>query len=167
MSSSGPVTLPAAETRAGCAEDPGWTAEAVLGSDGAPGTTSILIADDTAVLRSILRTTLEHVDGWEVVGEARDGLEVLATALRLEPQVVVLDNEMPRRSGLAALPALRAACPDAVIVLWSGDEGAQSLAVRAGADAFVLKEPSLDGLCSTLTGLLAAHGTAAVRTATG
>src|SRR5271168_1182332 len=60
----------------------------------------ILLVDDHPVVRQGLRTLLEGRPGWEVVGEASDGIEALDKVESLQPDVVVLDITMPRMNGL-------------------------------------------------------------------
>ena len=62
----------------------------------------ILLVDDHPVVRQGLRTLLEGRSGWEVVGEASDGIEALDKIENLQPDVVVLDVTMPRMNGLEA-----------------------------------------------------------------
>ena len=62
----------------------------------------ILLVDDHPIVRQGLRTLLEGRSGWEVVGEAADGLEALDKIESLQPDVVVLDVTMPRMNGLEA-----------------------------------------------------------------
>jgi len=62
----------------------------------------ILLVDDHPIVRQGLRTLLEGRPGWEVVGEASDGLEALEKVERLQPDVVVIDITMPRMNGLEA-----------------------------------------------------------------
>lgn len=62
----------------------------------------ILLVDDHPIVRQGLRTLLEARPGWEVVGEASDGIEALEKVDSLHPDVVVLDVTMPRMNGLEA-----------------------------------------------------------------
>lgn len=62
----------------------------------------ILLVDDHPIVRQGLRTLLEARPGWEVVGEASDGVEALEKVEKLQPDVVVLDVTMPRMNGLEA-----------------------------------------------------------------
>jgi two-component system, NarL family, response regulator LiaR len=101
----------------------------------------ILIVDDHAVVREGLRAFLDLQDGFEVVGEAGDGDEAIATAERLRPDIVLMDLVMPRRDGVAAMRVLRDRVPGArVIVLTSFlDEDKLLPALRAGAAGYLLK----------------------------
>ena len=106
----------------------------------------VLVVDDHAVVRQGLRTFLSLQDGIEVVGEAGDGREAIAAALRLRPDVVLMDLVMPRVDGVQAMRELRDHVPGArVIVLTSFLEDDRLLpAIRAGAAGYLLKnvEPS-------------------------
>ena len=62
-------------------------------------------------MRFGLKTILSNQEGWQVVGEAKSGAEALALALQLEPDVVVLDINMPGMNGLDALKAIRERLP--------------------------------------------------------
>ena len=77
----------------------------------------ILIADDHAVVRFGLKTILSREEGWQVVGEATSGAEALALALQLQPDVAVLDINMPGMSGLDALKAIRERLPATRVVI--------------------------------------------------
>jgi DNA-binding NarL/FixJ family response regulator len=100
----------------------------------------VLVVDDHAVVREGLRTFLRLQEGIEVVGEAGDGIEAVAEAARLAPDVVLMDLEMPRLDGVEAMQRIRAARTDTrVIVLTSfGDDDKLLPAVRAGAAGYLL-----------------------------
>jgi len=102
----------------------------------------VLVVDDHPIVRQGLCTYLSSRPGLAVVGEASDGDEVVAEALRLSPDVVLLDLVMPRAGGIDAIRRLRAAPePPRVIVLtsFSGDDRVVD-AVRAGAAGYLLKD---------------------------
>ena len=80
----------------------------------------ILIADDYEPTRVLLRTLIEH-EGMQVVGEAEDGSEAVALALRHEPDVVLLDVNMPRLDGLDAAELIRASRPRIRLLLHSSE----------------------------------------------
>jgi NarL family two-component system response regulator LiaR len=101
----------------------------------------VLVVDDHAVVREGLRAFLDLQDGIEVAGEAADGAEAIEAAVRLEPDVVLMDLVMPRVDGLAAMRALRERVPAArVIVLTSFLDDERLLpALRAGAAGYLLE----------------------------
>jgi DNA-binding NarL/FixJ family response regulator len=96
---------------------------------------SVLICDDNDAMRTLLRVGVELRPGMCVVGEAADGNEAIVEAIRLQPDVILLDLAMPVRTGLDALVDLRRLAPDAKIVVLSGfatsSVGEQALALGA------------------------------------
>jgi DNA-binding NarL/FixJ family response regulator len=84
----------------------------------------ILLCDDTAELRALLRSAFEARAGVTIVGEAGDGDTVLQAAAETRPDVVVLDLEMPGPRPPALLAALRRAAPRTAIVTFSGHDPA-------------------------------------------
>jgi two-component system, NarL family, response regulator LiaR len=103
--------------------------------------TSVLLVDDHAVVREGLRTFLDLQDGIEVVGEAADGNEAVREALRLDPDVILMDLVMPELDGVGAMRRLRDEAPRCrVIVLTSFlDEERLLPAIQAGAAGYLLK----------------------------
>jgi DNA-binding NarL/FixJ family response regulator len=101
----------------------------------------VLVVDDHAVVREGLRSFLDLQDGIDVVGDAADGVEAVALAQDLQPDVVLMDLVMPRLDGLAAMRELRELVPRArVIVLTSFLDDDRLLPVlRAGAAGYLLK----------------------------
>jgi DNA-binding NarL/FixJ family response regulator len=107
--------------------------------------TRILLADDSLAFIAEVRAHLER-DGFEVVGTANDGREALDMAMSLSPDVAVLDQSMPRMSGLEAARAIHSACPGVRLVFLTQD-GAEHLiiaAFRAGTRGFVVKRDAAD-----------------------
>jgi two-component system response regulator NreC len=101
----------------------------------------ILIADDHAVVRFGLKTILDGQKGWQVVGEAASGAEALALALQLQPDVAVLDINMPGMSGLDALKAIKERLPATRVVILTlhySMEWMQEIR-RAGGKGYVSK----------------------------
>ena len=115
----------------------------------------VLIVDDHPLTREALATLLAGND-FDVVGEASDGQEAIDVAAKLRPQLVLLDLSMPGLDGLSALPGLRAAVPDAeVIVLTaSGTEENLLAAIRAGAAGYLLKSEPPDKIVAFLRGVV-------------
>jgi diguanylate cyclase (GGDEF)-like protein len=101
----------------------------------------VLLADDTASIRTLLRFQLELDGDCVVVGEACDGAQAVAMAAELRPDIVLLDLAMPVMDGLEALPAIREVAPRAKVVVLSGFESAQMAedAFFLGADAYLEK----------------------------
>ena len=101
----------------------------------------VLVVDDHAVVREGLRAFLELQEGIEVVAEAADGREAVETAVRLSPDVVLMDLVMPRLDGVTAMRELRHSVPEArVIVLTSFlDDDKLLPALRSGAAGYLLK----------------------------
>lgn len=80
----------------------------------------IVIADDHEPTRVLMRTLIE-LEGMQVVGEAKDGSEAVALALEREPDVVLLDVNMPGLDGLGAAELIRASCPRIQLLLHTGE----------------------------------------------
>jgi NarL family two-component system response regulator LiaR len=104
----------------------------------------LLIADDHPVVREGLLGLLSFKPGFEVVGEAEDGDEAVLQARRLEPDVILMDLEMPRKNGLEAIREIIAVNPDAkILVLTSFTEDKKIFAaLDAGALGCLLKDSS-------------------------
>jgi CheY-like chemotaxis protein len=103
--------------------------------------TRVFVVDDEPPIRTLLRLVLRRDERFEFVGEAVDAEEAIARAADLRPDVVLLDLLMPGQHGREALPALRAAAPDAMILVLSSlsalDEEHETLA--AGAFGYLEK----------------------------
>ena len=101
----------------------------------APALTTVLVADDHAVVRHGVRSILNAQPDFEVRAEAADGAEAVETALATRPGLVILDVSMPRLSGLEAAAELRRRAPEIVLLMLSMHDDEQYLfeALRAGA----------------------------------
>ncbi len=101
----------------------------------------VVVADDHPVVRQGLVTLLRSLGGVEVIGEATDGLEAVALCERHQPDVVVMDLNMPGVDGIEATRRVVAANPHiGVLVLTMFDDDASLFAaLRAGARGYVLK----------------------------
>jgi DNA-binding NarL/FixJ family response regulator len=124
-------------------------------------TERILIVDDHPLTRDALAGLL-GANGFDVVGEASGGEEAIGQARSLQPDLVLLDLSMPDMDGLAALPRIRDAAPDAEVVVLtaSEDEGNLLGAIRAGAAGYLLKSEPPDRIVGFLRGI--AQGEAAL-----
>jgi DNA-binding NarL/FixJ family response regulator len=105
-------------------------------------TTRVLIVDDDDLIRAGLRAILDAEPGLEVAGEATDGAEVVPAAIKLRPDVVLMDVRMPAVDGIQATRLLleRLDAPPRVLVVttFENDEYVYE-ALRAGASGFLLK----------------------------
>ena len=103
-------------------------------------TATVLIVDDTKALHDVLAIVAERA-GLEVCAWATDGQEGIDAAREHQPDAVVLDQEMPVLDGVSALPHIRDAAPNAVVVMFSSsDDGAViSKALQGGAAAYFRK----------------------------
>jgi DNA-binding NarL/FixJ family response regulator len=101
----------------------------------------ILIVDDEPQIRNILRAIIDKHQGWEVCGEAADGLEAIQRASEVDPDLVLLDISMPNLDGLSALPRIREHCPEAAILILTLHESLEMARVSsaAGARGYIAK----------------------------
>ena len=108
----------------------------------APRRLRLLIADDQPLIRRALAMTLGVESDIDVVGQAVDGLDAIEQALRLAPDVVVMDLQMPRASGVVATREITSRLPGVgVVVLTTFDHDDLVFeAIRAGAHAYLLKD---------------------------
>jgi signal transduction histidine kinase len=123
------------------------------------GLVRVLIVDDTADIRLLLRFTLERAGGFEVVDEAGNGREAQELAATHRPDVILLDLAMPVMDGLEALPGLRRIVPEATIIVLSGftADRMTDRAISAGADGYVQKGASPKQIVERIRELAPAH----------
>jgi DNA-binding NarL/FixJ family response regulator len=116
----------------------------------------ILIVDDSPVIRKTLHQTLERQDDWEICGEAANGREGIEKALRLKPDVIVLDLAMPVMNGLDTARELTRRLPSLPLLMFTNFETARlkQEAISAGVSALVSKTESVEVLISGLRALL-------------
>jgi two-component system response regulator NreC len=108
----------------------------------------VLIAEDHQTVRDGLRVLIEREPGMQVVGEAADGLEVIAKAKELQPHVIVMDVSMPGMSGLNATRKLKQIMSDTHIIALTrhSESGYLNEMLQAGASGYVLKQSSSEEL---------------------
>jgi DNA-binding NarL/FixJ family response regulator len=115
----------------------------------------LLIADDQRLFSESLMTVLEEDERVEVVGIADNGAQAVELAVRLRPDVILMDVKMPVMDGLEATRRIRAADVDAQILILTGTEaeiGSED-ATAAGASAFLRKEQGVEELRELFIGV--------------
>lgn len=113
----------------------------------------VLIADDNPQVRQELRTLLPLAGDVEIVGEAADGQEALRLAQALQPEVVLMDLEMPVLDGYEATRQIKASSPSCRVVALTvhGYEAARQKASRSGVDVFLVKGGSVENLIQAIS----------------
>lgn len=119
--------------------------------------TSLLIADDDELVRDALSARLAAA--FDVVGVARDAAEAVALARELDPDVALLDVQMPAGGGLRATTEIARECPRTAIVILSADEEHHAVVelLNAGATSYLRKDQPSDEVAATLRRSIDAH----------
>ncbi|MEI6044273.1 MAG: response regulator transcription factor [Chloroflexota bacterium] len=120
---------------------------------------TVLIVDDHQIVREGLNAILGEDPAIQIIGEAADGIEGIEEALRLQPDVVLMDVQMPKMTGIEAAAQLKTLLPAARVVMLTMYSNDMYLveAVRAGAVSYVLKDASRELLCETIKSAYAGH----------
>jgi len=117
----------------------------------------LLICDDQEVVREGLRAILGHVPGIEVVGSAGNGAEAVELVVKLSPDVVLMDLNMPIMNGVLATRAIAANHPNVrvlVLTTYAAEEWVLD-AIRAGAAGYLLKDAPREELVAAIKGTAA------------
>lgn len=116
----------------------------------------ILLVDDHEMIRHGIRSLLEVYDDLEICGEAADGLEAIAKARELDPDLIVMDLSMPRAGGLAAIHQIKQSQSRAKVLIFTTHdfEGLESMAEIAGCSGVVLKRRANQDLVRAVRGVL-------------
>ena len=119
--------------------------------------TRILIADDHDVVRSGVRTILEAHEGWEIVGEARDGKEAIDRALATRPDIVVIDYGLPLINGVEVTRQIRSRLPGVEVLVFTMHDTDSLIrdVLEAGARGFLLKSDAMQFLVAAVESLTA------------
>jgi two-component system chemotaxis response regulator CheY len=117
--------------------------------------TRVLVADDASFMREMIRDIIDQ-EGFDVVGEAADGVEVVEKFTELSPDLVMMDIVMPKRSGIDAVKAIMEIAPQASVVMCSalGQETLVMEAIQAGAKDFIVKPFKPESVLTTLRKVL-------------
>ena len=112
--------------------------------------TRVLVVDDFRAFRDSVRSLLEESPGYEVVGEAEDGLTATQLAETLRPDVVLMDVNISRLDGVTATRQIKALLPETSIIGISAAPYAREEMLKAGARGFVQKEHIPDELLAAI-----------------
>ena len=112
----------------------------------------VMITDDHLIVREGLRLILETADDIEVVGEAVDGAECLELVSKLNPQVILMDLQMPRMDGITAIAHLRKDFPEIAIVILTtyNEDDLMIRGLQSGARGYLLKDSSRESLLDAI-----------------
>lgn len=112
----------------------------------------IVLVDDQALLCEVLKTWLEVEDDFEVIGTGRDGNQAIELVEQLQPDILLIDVEMPGMNGLDATKIITESYPEVKVIVLSGHEDDTYLAksLKAGAKGFLLKNTTAEELATTI-----------------
>jgi DNA-binding NarL/FixJ family response regulator len=112
----------------------------------------VLIADDHRLMVEGTKQALEKAGGFEVVGEAVTGVQVLPLVRRLKPELVLLDLRMPQMDGLTCLSKIKKEFPDVRVAILSVSQDPEMIqtALKRGASAYIVKSIAPDDLAGAL-----------------
>jgi DNA-binding NarL/FixJ family response regulator len=111
-----------------------------------------LVVDDHHVVRQGLVALLKVMPEIEIVGEASDGVEAIELHRRLRPDITLMDLQLPKLGGVAAITKIRAENPAARFIVLTTFDGDEDIfrSLQAGAKAYLLKGMTVDDLLSTI-----------------
>ena len=117
----------------------------------------ILIADDHTILRAGVRSLLDMMPDFQVVGEVDNGKDAIYHAGQLEPDLVLTDLSMPKTNGTEAIQRIKSRYPDIKILVLTVHKTEEHVhaALKAGADGYVLKDDTSDELINAINNIIA------------
>ena len=120
----------------------------------------VLLADDHAVTREGLQVILERSEEFEVVGQARDGVEAVKAASELSPDLIVMDVMMPKKDGVEACREIMESLPETRVIMLTASTEANAVieAVAAGATGYLQKVVGMDQVLGMMKGAAAGEG---------
>jgi CheY-like chemotaxis protein len=112
----------------------------------------ILIADDSSLIRNLLRKSLESVPGWKVCAEAVNGVEAIELAQRIHPDLIVLDLSMPVMNGLQAAKELSKLMPAVPKIMFTSfiTQHLEQEAYASGVVRVISKDDPINTLISAV-----------------
>jgi DNA-binding NarL/FixJ family response regulator len=110
----------------------------------------VLIVDDASAVRDGVSTLLAPESDIEVVGSAEDGLEAVAKAQELRPDVIIMDVQMPRMDGIQATELIKRALPRTGVVMFSVFRDCLEVGMKMGADGCLTKDCDPEDLIAEL-----------------
>lgn len=112
----------------------------------------ILLTDDHSLLREAIKKSIEEVPGLKVIGEARDGVDLMRLLSRTTPDLIILDISMPNLPGLDAAKIIKARNPDIKILILTMHKSGEFLrrALAVGIEGYLLKENALADLVTAI-----------------
>lgn len=117
----------------------------------------IILADDHKIVRDGLRSLIEKEDGMEIVGEVENGITAVLLAVKLSPQVILMDIAMPELNGIEATRQVIAAVPQCKVIALSmhADKRYVTEMLKAGASGYLLKDCAYEELIRAIHAVLA------------
>ena len=120
-------------------------------------TIRVLVADDHPLIRNGVKAALSNQPDIQVVGEARDGLEAEELALKVNPELIIMDIYMPNRNGLESMLSIKRKLPDVKVLFLTVSEQEEDLfqAIRFGADGYLVKRSEVGDIAHAVRRIVA------------
>jgi len=112
--------------------------------------TKVLIADDDPLMRHVLVYLVSSEDDFEVIGEAQDGEEAIKLTRLFNPDVILMDSQMPHCNGLEATRIIKSEFPETRVIILTIHSNGVKDAIQAGANKFLLKDSPPEILFSAM-----------------